>query len=216
MVLFDWPNHSFDPYLSPFFSPLITGVSIFGLLVSPGIFIVWSPLLFRVSCYYYRKAYHRALFAPPSCAMPPPSILQRFKYRGEVALPWVFNNLHRFFLYTAIVNIAFLAYDLVRAFHTADGHWMLGLGTILLAVNVVMLSAYTLGCHAFRHLVGGGLDCYSCSLTARTRRSLWEKVTLLNEKHGTWALVSLFTVWGSDVYIRLLLHHVIPDPRILF
>jgi len=217
VVLFDWPNHvSFDPYLSPFFSPLLPAATIGNLLISPGIYIVWSPLLFRVSCYYYRKAYHRAMFAPPACAMEPPSLLQRVRYRGEKTLPWVFNNLHRFFLYTAIVNVAFLAYDFVRAFHDSGGHFMIGLGTIILGVNVLMLSAYTFGCHAFRHLVGGSLDCYSCTWTQKARRSIWERVSALNHNHGRWALVSLFTVWGADVYVRLLIHGILHDPRIIF
>ena len=216
VVLFDYHNPSFDPYLSPFFSPLFPPGTLAGLVISPGLYIVWSPLLFRVSCYYYRKSYHRALFAPPNCAIPPPTMFQRVKYRGEASLPWVFNNLHRFFLYTAIINVVFLLVDFLRAFHTADGHLMLGLGTLVLGLNVVMLSAYTFGCHAFRHLVGGSLDCYSCSWAARTRKSIWDRVTALNERHGLWALVSLFTVWSADIYVRLLVHHVIVDPRIVF
>ena len=216
VVLLDFRNAVADPYLSPFFSPLLPAATIGAFVLSPGIYIVWSPLVFRASCYYYRKAYHRAMFAPPACDMPPPTLLQRFKYRGEVALPWVLNNLHRFFLYTAIINVAFLLVDFLYAFHQADGHWMIGLGTVILGVNVLMLSAYTFGCHAFRHLVGGSLDCYSCSWTARTRRSLWERVTALNERHGLFALVSLFTVWGADVYVRLFVHGVIPDLRVVF
>ena len=213
VVLFDFQLAEAGAYLSPFFSPLLPVATIGSFLVSPGVYIVWSPLLFRVSCYYYRKAYHRAMFAPPACAKEPPSLLMRFKYRGEVALPWVFNNLHRFFLYTAIVNVAFLLYDVARAM-TYHGHFYFGLGVVVLALNVVMLSSYTFGCHAFRHLVGGSLDCYSCSWAARTRRSLWEKVTALNERHGVLALASLFTVWSADIYVRLLAHGVIFDPHI--
>ena len=215
VVLLDFRHNFSDPYLSPFFSPLLPSPSIAGFLISPGIFVVWSPLAFRASCYYYRKAYYRAFFAPPSCSMPPPSRLKRIRYWGETRFPTVLSNLHRFALYTAIVNVAFLLVDFINAFHSG-GHFMVGLGTIILGVNVVMLSAYTFGCHAFRHLVGGSLDCYSCSLTARTRRSIWEKVTVLNERHGFWALVSLFTVWGADLYVRLLTHGVFPDPRLVF
>ena len=216
VVLLDFHNAYSDPYLSVFFSPLLPAATVAGFIISPGIYIVWSPLLFRVSCYYYRKAYHRAFFAPPACAMAPPSFLNRFKYYGERTLPWIFNNLHRFFLYTAILNIAFLLVDFLHAFRQSDGHFMIGLGTVILGVNVLMLSAYTFGCHAFRHLVGGSLDCYSCSWAARTRRSLWEKVTVLNERHGLFALISLFTVWSADIYVRLLTHHVLTDPRIVF
>ena len=34
----------------------------------------------------------------------------------------------------------------------------IGVGTIILAINVVLLTSYTLGCHAMRHLVGGSFD----------------------------------------------------------
>src|SRR5258708_33503102 len=145
--------------------------------------------------------------------MGPPSALQPLKYQGQTVFPMVLNNLHRSALYTAILNIAFLLVDVVVSLYTL-GHLYVGRGTLLLGLNVVMLSAYTFGCHAFRHLAGGSLDCYSCSWAARTRRTLWEKVTYLNERHGLFALVSLFTVWGSDVYVRLLVHNVFSDPHL--
>jgi hypothetical protein len=220
VVMLDFRNAFADPYLSPFFSPLLPAPNIAGFILSPGIFIVWSPLAFRASCYYYRKAYYRAFFAPPACSMPPPSRLKRLRYWGETRFPTVLSNFHRFALYTAILNVAFLAIDFVNAFHLQEGpdrgHLMVGLGTAVLGLNVLMLAAYTFGCHAFRHLAGGNLDCYSCSWTARARRSLWERVTALNERHGLFALVSLFTVWGADVYVRLLTHGAFADPRIVF
>ena len=54
------------PYLSPFYSP---NVSPWGPI--PGAFLVlWVPLGFRATCYYYRKAYYRFYFAdPPGCAV---------------------------------------------------------------------------------------------------------------------------------------------------
>ncbi|HEY8739827.1 MAG TPA: succinate dehydrogenase [Candidatus Dormibacteraeota bacterium] len=220
VVMLDFGHNFSDPYLSPFFSPLFGAPSIAGFILSPGVFIVWSPLAFRASCYYYRKAYYRAFFAPPTCSMAPPSRLRRIRYWGETKFPAVLSNFHRFALYTAILNVAFLLVDFLNAFHLQQGaqrgHLMIGLGTIVLGLNVVMLSAYTFGCHAFRHLAGGSLDCYSCSWAARTRRSLWERVTALNERHGLFALVSLFTVWGADVYVRLLTHGVFADPRLVF
>ena len=215
VVMLDFHHARYEPYLSPFFSPLFGAPNIAGFILSPGVFVVWSPLAFRASCYYYRKAYYRAFFAPPACSMEPPSRLKRIRYWGETRFPTVLSNFHRFALYTAIINVAFLAVDFVNAFHV-PGHLMVGLGTLILGLNVVMLSAYTFGCHAFRHLVGGSLDCYSCSWAAKTRRSLWERVTVLNERHGLFALVSLFTVWGADLYVRLLTHGVFADPRIVF
>jgi hypothetical protein len=62
-----------DGYLSPLFSPLIAP----GWLpwfISPGLLILWIPLGFRATCYYYRKAYYRFYFAdPPGCAVGEPT-----------------------------------------------------------------------------------------------------------------------------------------------
>jgi hypothetical protein len=148
--------------------------------------------------------------------MSPPSIVQRIRYRGEEAFPWVLNNMHRFFLYTATVNLAFNAVDALHAFRQTDDHFMIGVGTLIMVCNVVALSAWMFGCHALRHLVGGNVDCYSCNWRARVRRGLWERVTYLNERHGLFALLSLFTVWSADIYVRLLSHGLLRDPRIVF
>ena len=73
------PNHVSEHanYLSPFFSPLIwkTGP------VTPALWVLWAPLGFRATCYYYRKSYYRAFFwDPPACAV---GELRRRGYRGE-------------------------------------------------------------------------------------------------------------------------------------
>ena len=63
-----------DGYLSPFFSPLI-GQDILPIWFSPAILILWIPLGFRTTCYYYRKAYYRSYFAdPPACAVGEPTV----------------------------------------------------------------------------------------------------------------------------------------------
>ena len=59
-------SYQVGPYLSPFYSPEIwtTGP------ISSAIWILWIPLLFRATCYYYRKSYYRAFFwDPPACAI---------------------------------------------------------------------------------------------------------------------------------------------------
>lgn len=193
------PVAQFGPYLSPFESPLITLGRI-----PPGIFVVWAPLVFRATCYYYRKAYFRSFFwHPRSCAVPEP---HRGRYHGETRFPWVLNNLHRFAFYVIFVQVLFLIFDAIVAFDFG-GRFGIGLGTVLMVVNVLLLSGYTFGCHAFRHLAGGGLDCFSCH---RARFRLWRGVTVLNVRHDRWAWVSMFTVWGVDLYIRLLLTGVLP------
>ena len=45
----------------------------------------------------------------------------------------------------------------------------IGIGTIILAGNVVLLGGYTLGCHSLRHLVGGAVDLLSKAPIRRGR-----------------------------------------------
>lgn len=197
-----------DPYLSPIYSPRVLTNGI----VPPAIWVVWAPLVFRATCYYYRKAYFRSFFwHPRSCAVPEH---EKTRYNGETRFPFVLNNLHRFALYAIIVQVAFLVYDVVMAFNFG-GHLGAGLGTLIMLVNIVLVGGYTFGCHALRHLVGGSLDCFSCSARSRMRFRLWKGVTVLNVRHDYWAWASLFSIWILDIYIRLQLYHVFPDPRVV-
>jgi hypothetical protein len=119
-------------------------------------------------------------------------------YSGERAFPFILNNLHRYFWYLSVIVVAFLWIDALRAF-AYQGRFHFGLGNIVMLVNVVLISYYTFSCHSFRHLVGGGKDCLSCS---QNRYRLWKGVSQLNENHGKWAWYSLFSVWFTDLYIR--------------
>ena len=204
-VVFFEKNGESAPYLSPFFSPLIKVDSI-----PPAIFVAWAPLAFRLTCYYYRKAYFRSfLWHPRSCAVPEPS---RGRYRGETVFPWVLNNFHRFAFYVTFVQVIFLWYDAVVAFDFA-GRFGVGVGSVLMIVNVLLLSGYTFGCHALRHLAGGELDCFSCSRAASARWRLWKGVTVLNVRHDRWAWASLASVWLTDLYVRGLVHGWFADLR---
>lgn len=198
VVLFETSGR-FHSYLSPFFSPDIGLVKLGPITVPPAIWVAWAPLAFRLTCYYYRKAYGRGfLWHPRACAVPEPS---RGRYEGETRF-WIFNNLHRFALYAILVQTLFLWYDVFAAF-VWNGAPHLGIGNLIMVVNVICLTGYTLGCHALRNLVGGGVDCFSCH---QTRYKLWKGVTVLNVRHEFWAWISMFTVWGTDVYIRLGVH----------
>src|SRR5205814_7599299 len=109
-VVFFQSNGYSAPYVSPFYSPLINVGPI-----PPGIWVAWAPLAFRLTCYYYRKAYFRSFFwHPRSCAVPEPG---RGRYRGETALPWILNNFHRFAFYATFVQVLFLWYDALVAFN---------------------------------------------------------------------------------------------------
>lgn len=197
VVLFETTGR-FGPYLSPFFSPEVN-VRLGSFLIPPALWVAWAPLTFRVTCYYYRKAYFRSfLLHPRSCAATDP---EKRDYRGETRL-WVFNNLHRFAFYATALQTLILIYDAVIAF-SYHGAFHFGLGNVIMLFNVACLLGYTYGCHAWRHLVGGSTDCFSCH---RARFRLWQGVTVLNANHAMWAWVSMFTVWFTDIYIRLGVH----------
>jgi hypothetical protein len=203
------------PYLSPFWSPKIGDN---GKLLGPfpgAAFILLSPLAFRGTCYYYRKAYYRSFFwDPPACAL---GELRHRKYRGESKLPMALNNLHRFTLYVALVILGFLWFDALAALNNpADGRWGFGLGTAILLVNVVLLTGYTFSCHSLRHLAGGGLDCYSTARLGNVRNQAWRWLTTLNARHPVWAWVSLFSVLLADIYIRMLQAGWFVDPHVGF
>src|SRR5579859_5187863 len=204
-IVFFQPAGYFAPYLSPFDSPLVKVGPI-----PPGVWVAWAPFVFRLTCYYYRKAYFRSFFGHPrSCATPE---RRRNRYRGETVFPWVLNNFHRFAFYATVVQVGFLWFDAILAFDF-HGRFGVGLGSVIMLVNVLLLSGYTFGCHAFRHLAGGGLDCFSCSTAARARFQLWKGVSVLNIRHDRWAWASLFTVAATDIYIRLLIAGVLQDAR---
>jgi len=194
------------PYLSPFYSP---PVSLAGIPISPAWWVLWVPAGFRATCYYYRKAYYRSYFLDPVACMIPET---RRRYGGETAFPFIANNLHRFLLYLAVIVLAFLWKDAIDAF-SFNGRFGVHLGSLLFLANVILLSGYTFGCHAFRHIVGGNLDCFSCARGGRLRYRLWEWVNPLNLRHANWAWASLFSVSIADIYVRLLMAGVITDPK---
>src|SRR6266581_1471310 len=211
---FQGKYYFWGPYLSPFYSPELFGDSPhawFGpkpgwwpgiLPFSPAFLILWAPGGFRFTCYYYRGAYYKAFWAdPPSCAVGEP----RKRYWGEQSFPLILQNVHRYFLYIACIFLVMLSYDVWKALWWPDPAtggvtFGIGAGTILLAVNVVLLSCYTLGCHVMRHVAGGSHDevskhpicdkAYACS-------------SALNYKHQLFAWLSLFTVGFADLYVRL-------------
>ncbi len=221
---FQGDHYHAGPYLSPFYSPELFGDSPhswFGpkpgvwpswLPWSPAFLILWAPAGFRLTCYYYRGAYYKAFWGdPPSCTVGEP----RKSYRGEASLPLILQNVHRYFLYLALAFLVFLSHDVWKAlwFEGADGStsFGLGVGTLVLALNVVFLGGYTFGCHSLRHLVGGGVDC----LSARpTRFAAYRCVGCFNRRHMLWAWMSLVWVGFSDVYVRLCSMGVWTDWRI--
>ena len=223
---FQGKHYTSGPYLSPFYSPELFGDSPhawFGprparwpawLVFSPALLILPFPGLFRVTCYYYRGAYYKAFWAdPPACAVGEP----RTSYRGEASFPLVVQNIHRYFLYVSMLFLLVLASDVYKALWFTDPvtgrtTFGIGLGTLVLAANVILLGGYTLGCHSLRHLVGGYLDTLSAH---PVRRRAYDCSSCLNRAHMRWAWASLFSVAFADIYIRLCAMGVWTDWRLL-
>jgi uncharacterized membrane protein (DUF485 family) len=212
--------------LSPFYSPLVPLKIILpqslpligGKMISPAIYILIFPLSFRMTCYYYRKAYYRAVFRDPAaCAVGEPMPDKRMKYTGERAFPFIVQNFHRYAFYAAAVFILLLGYDTLLAFLriTENGGktFGMGVGTLVFLANWILLACYTFGCHSCRHLTGGGLDCYSCGPMEKTRYGLWKKITFLNERHAQFAWLSMISVGLTDVYVNIVSRGIIPDIR---
>ena len=210
-------------YLSPFYSPEIFGGphALFGpkpgwwpswLPFSPSFFVLWVPACFRFTCYYYRGAYYKAFSADPwNCAVGE----GRKTYLGEQFFPFLLQNLHRYFFYLAALFIFLLSYDAWNAFwfvQNGTKHFGVGVGTLVLCVNVVLLAGYTFGCHSLRHLIGGWRDKISKSKCG----GCYKAVSCLNRKHMLWAWMSLFWVGFTDVYIRLCAMGIWHDFHIVF
>ena len=71
--------------------------------------------------------------------------------------------------------------------------------------------AYTLSCHACRHIIGGKLKHFS---KHPLRYRYWKFVSKLNPRHGQFAMISLFTVILTDAYIMAVSAGWITDLRI--
>ncbi|WP_433333921.1 hypothetical protein [Spirillospora sp. CA-294931] len=206
-------------YLTPFYSPCVNDAC--GPAAEFGTFLPestrgWIPfgavslpflLLFRLTCYYYRKAYYRSYWAsPPACAVQEP----HKKYSGERRFPLIGQNLHRYFWLFAFLISLINTWDAVRAFHGEDGGFGIGLGTVIIWANVILLWGYTLSCHSCRHIVGGRLKNFS---KHPVRYWMWGQVSKLNERHGQYALITLGSLMLTDLYVALVASETISDLR---
>lgn len=206
-------------YLTPFYSPCISGACAAGssslgtwFPKVPSIIpyaVVSLPFVlgFRLTCYYYRRAYYRAFWrAPAACAVREPHAT----YTGETRLPLILQNLHRYFFYVVILISILNTYDLTQAFRGPNGSFGFGLGTLIMLVNVVLLWAYTLSCHSCRHITGGRLKNFS---KHPARYWIWTQVSKLNARHMQLAWTTLGTLMLTDFYIALVAGGAIPDLR---
>ncbi len=218
--------------ISPFYSPCLahackaagdTGSPVFDWWrLSPALIILVFPLGFRMTCYYYRKAYYRSFWrAPVACAVQD----ARPGYTGETRAPLIIQNIHRYFFYAGLVFNVLLTIDAVQGFiwptlhhqlvHgqyvTQSGGFGMSVGSLVLCVNATLLWIYSLSCHACRHLCGGQIRSFS---KHPIRHKLWKFVTPLNARHMTFAWCSLFFVAFTDLYVRLVASGTITDFKI--
>jgi hypothetical protein len=206
---FQGAHFEYGNYLSPFYSPLLVGTSHhawikgeFFLPISPALLILWAPGGFRFTCYYYRGAYYKAFWAdPPSCTVGEP----RKSYWGERTFPLILQNIHRYFMYLALLFLIFLAYDVYKAMWftneaTGRSEFGIGVGTLVLALNTTLLASYTFGCHSLRHLVGGRLTQLS---KHPVQHACYNACSGFNRRHMLFAWLSLFGVAFADIYVRL-------------
>ena len=232
IVYSTWAGYSnayyeWGPYLSPMYSPLLWGspesahawFSGTGappwwpsfLRFSAAVLVLWIPVGFRLTCYYYRGAYYKAFWADPvACAVGEP----RTSYRGEQKWPLLIHNIHRYTFYLAALFIVVLSYDTWVAlwWPSPDGgtQFGIGVGTIVLALNAVFLGCYTFGCHSARHLFGGVLDVMA---GRKMTKKTYDCVSCLNRWHPKWAWISLIWVGFTDLYVRMLAMGVWTDYR---
>ncbi|HEV3119192.1 MAG TPA: hypothetical protein VGY58_19210 [Gemmataceae bacterium] len=227
-------NPAVAPYIAPFHSPLLfDGQSHHAWIHAdkpswwPGWFPFSSAMLilifpagFRFTCYYYRKAYYRAFWLdPPACTVGEP----RKSYWGENHWPLLLQNCHRYFMYFAVLFLLLLTWDALLAFWwptdrggnvLPNGQFGMGLGTLIMWVNIVLLAGFTFGCNSVRHLVGGRVNhfaCFSCPAAGGAPQieklsssyRLWRFSTYFNDNHMLWAWLSLFSVGFTDFYIRM-------------
>ncbi len=218
---FEKKHYFAEPLISPFYSPCLStacvegsthfgtpigSITIFGFLISPALFILIFPLGFRLTCYYYRKAYYRSFWmSPPACAVAEP----HQKYTGETRAPLILQNAHRWFFYAGLVLNVILTYDAIIAFKNPEGEWgHMSIGTLVLVANATFLWLYSASCHTCRHTIGGRLRHFS---KHPYRYKAWTIVSKLNHYHPNFAWVSLIGVAFADFYVRMVASGTITD-----
>ncbi|HXX89983.1 MAG TPA: hypothetical protein VEI83_07160 [Acidimicrobiales bacterium] len=205
--------------ISPFYSPCITASCVPGAHgsfvitwwnLSPGVLILIFPLGFRLTCYYYRKAYYRSFWqSPPACGVAD----GHARYTGETKFPLILQNIHRYFFVVLLIFNTILTVDAVMAFRMpGQGGYGISVGTLVLCVNAVFLWSYSLSCHACRHLCGGNVKQFS---RHPVRHRIWRVLTPLNARHMQIAWISLAFVAFADLYVRLVASGAFSDPQIL-
>jgi hypothetical protein len=164
-----------------------------------------------------RRVYYRTFFASPTaCWVDEPDINKAIGYQGERRM-FLFNNLHRYFLYAAMIIILIKWWDVTHTmhFHSAahDGYG-LSIGTFVMGFEAFLLTMYVTSCHALRHLAGGMLDRWTSKIS-RVRGALFGKISIANRSHGFWFWTSLTFVFLGDIWVLLVAEGRVNDMVLL-
>ena len=177
---------------------------------TPTVMILPLVVLFRLTCYAYRKDYHRHLFNHPnSCTTDVRLDTNKRGYSGETGF-FRIENAHRYFMYTAWFILPFFYYDIYYSI-VYTGAITLSLGTIILTINAVAVTAYTFSCHSVRHLIGGYKDCVNCPANNKKKNSLYRFQSKLNGHHEQIAWTSLIMFVFVDLFIRGIIAGIVPN-----
>ena len=199
------PEHVLRPGVEPLRHP-VRGVPAADPLRDPHPAV---PAAFRLTCYYYRKAYYRSFWlSPPACAVAEP----HERYTGETRFPLIVQNAHRYFFYAAVLISLINTYDAFAAFHAKAGGFGFGLGNLVLLGNVVLLWAYTLSCHSCRNITGGRINHFS---KHPLRYRMWVQVSRLNRHHMGLAWTTLVSLVVTDAYVALVSSGTLTDLRFI-
>ena len=181
---------------------------------SPALLILPFPGMFRFTCYYYRGAYYKAFWAdPPSCAVGEP----RKGYCGENSFPLILQNIHRYFLYIAVLFIFLLAYDVWKAMWfpdpaTGQRAFGIGVGTLVLAVNVVLLGE--LHVRLPFAAATSSADCEDDVSKSPALSACYDCVSASTAPHALGLVQPVLRSAFSDIYVRLCSMGVCTDWRI--
>jgi hypothetical protein len=192
---------------SPIFSPNILEWSLFDLntwqhpdWVNAAILVLWIPFGFRGTCYYMRRVYYRTFFASPTgCWVDEPNINKMIGYKGEKRM-FIINNLHRYFLYAAMIILLIKWWDVTHTMTFSGGRFGLTIGTFVMAIEAFLLTMYVTSCHALRHVAGGALDRWTTGIS-RLRGRMFKRISILNRSHGFWFWTSLAFVFLGDLWV---------------
>ncbi len=211
-----------ERYLTPFYSPCVSlgcatapGSAHFGMFLPDNPLIPYAALSlpfllgFRLTCYYYRKAYYRSFWlAPAACAVPEPHARQT----GETRFPLILQNAHRYFFYVAVLVSLVNTYDALVALRHPDDGFVVGVGNLVLLANVALLWCYTASCHSCRHVMGGRLTHFS---KHPVRYWFWTRISALNTRHMFFAWITLASLILTDLYVTLVARGAITDLRLI-